>query len=198
MQKCTLVKAKPKIIQYRCYKIFNNNSFRDDLSERLAITREYGDFEKTYLWVLDNHAPIKNKTIRANHVPYLSKALRKPITRRSNLENKYLNNRTPENKLLYRRQKDYCSRLYNKERKMYYSNLNLTKIKDNNSFWKTLKPSLTDKGINTPKITLIENQLIVNADVEVAESLNSFSSYATTCLWFYYIRAKNHTQLFNS
>ena len=105
-------------------------SFRDELSERLAITREYGDFEKAYLEVLDNHAPIKNKTIRANHVPYMSKALRKAITRRSNLENKYLNNRTPENKLLYRRQKNYCSRLYKKERKMYYANLNLTKIKD--------------------------------------------------------------------
>ena len=65
---------------------------------------------------------------------------------------------------------------------MYYANLNLTKIKDNNRFWKTLKPSLTDKGINTPEITLIENQLIVNADVEVAETLNSFSSDATKSL----------------
>ena len=76
VQKYTLVKAKPKIIQYRCYKIFNNNSFRDELSERLAITREYGDFEKTYLGVLDNHAPIKNKTIRANpiHVKVIKKS----------------------------------------------------------------------------------------------------------------------------
>ena len=67
VQKYTLVKAKLKIIRYRCYKNFNNNSFRGELSERLAITREYGDFEKTYLEVLDNHAPIKNKTIRARH-----------------------------------------------------------------------------------------------------------------------------------
>ena len=183
VQKYKLVKAKPKIIRcYRCYKNFNNNSFRDELSERLAITREYGDFEQTYLEVLDNHAPIKNKTIRANHVPYTSKTLRKAIMRRSNLENKYLKNRTPENKLLYRRQKNYCSRLYKKERKMYYANLNLTKIKDNNRFWKTLKPFLTDKGVNTPKITLIGNQLIVNADVEVAGTLNSFFPDATKSL----------------
>ena len=60
-----------------------------------------GILKKTYLEVLDNHAPIKNKTICANHVPYMSKALRKAIMRRSNLENKYHKNRTPENKLLY-------------------------------------------------------------------------------------------------
>ena len=111
VQKYTLVKAKPKIIRYRCYKYVNNNSFRDKLSERLAISREHGDFEKTYLEILDNHAPIKNKTIRANHIPSMSKALRKAIMRRSNLENKYLKYRTAENKLLYRRQKNYCSRL---------------------------------------------------------------------------------------
>ena len=64
---------------------------------------------------------------------------------------------------------------------MYYANLNLTKIK-NNRFWKTVKPFLTDKGVNTPKITLIENQLIVNADFEVAETLNSFLSVATKSL----------------
>ena len=134
VQKYTFVKANPKVIRYRCYKKIDNNSFRDELKERLAITREYGDFEKSYLEVLDNHAPIKKKTVRANHATYMSKVLRKAITRRSNLENKYLKNRTPENKLVYRRQKNYCSRLYKKESKRYYANLNLTKIKDNKRF----------------------------------------------------------------
>ena len=60
---------------------------------------------------------------------------------------------------------------------MYNANLNLTKIKDNNRFWKTLKPFLTDKGVNTPKITLI-----ANADVEVAETLNSCFSDAINSL----------------
>ena len=58
----------------------------------------------------------------------------------------------------------------------------MTKIKDNNRFWKTLKPLLTNKGVNAPNITLIETQLIVNADVEVAETLNSFFPDATKSL----------------
>ena len=92
VQKFSFPKAKPEVIQYRCYKNFNNSLFRENLKMRLSITREYDDLEKAYLEVLDNHAPIK--TVHANHVPYMSKLLRKAIMRRSNLENKYLKNRT--------------------------------------------------------------------------------------------------------
>ena len=182
VQKYTLVKAKPKVIQYRCYKTFDTSSFRDELKGKLSITREYDDFEKAYLEVLNKHAPIKRKTVRANHAPYMTKALRKAIMTRSNLENKYLKNRNPENKTVYKKQKNYCSRLYKKERKRYYSNLNLKTITDNKRFWKTMKPFLTNKGVNNEKITLIENERILSADGDVAEFLNSFFSDATKTL----------------
>ena len=35
-----------------------------------------------------NHAQIKRKLLRANHIPYMTKALRKAIMKRSELENK--------------------------------------------------------------------------------------------------------------
>ena len=183
VQKYTLVKAKPKVIQYRCYRNFDNNSFRNELKSRLSTTREYSNFEKTYLEVLDHHAPIKHKTIRANHVPYMTKALRKAIMRRSNLEGKYLKNKNSENKKNYRKQKNYCTRLYKKERKKYYSKLDLKNITDNNRFWRTIKPFLTDKGVNSNKITLIENDKILSVDGDVAGTLNSFFSDATKSIF---------------
>ena len=39
--------------------------------------------------VLNRHAPLKKKILRANHSSYMSKTLRKAIMRRSYLENKY-------------------------------------------------------------------------------------------------------------
>ena len=78
--------------------------------------------------VLNKHAPIKMKTIRSNQIPYMTKTLRKAIMRRSNLENTFLKNRCPENKTAYRKQRNYCSRLYKKERKKYYANLDLKNI----------------------------------------------------------------------
>ena len=39
--------------------------------------------------VLNRHAPLKKKILRANHSSYMSKTLRKTIVRRSYLEKKY-------------------------------------------------------------------------------------------------------------
>ena len=45
-------------------------------------------FEKVFLEVLQAHAPLKKKYVRANEVPYTTKTLRKAIMKRSQLESK--------------------------------------------------------------------------------------------------------------
>ena len=60
VQKYSFVKAGPQVTRYRCYKNFDNFSFREDLRARLSISTNYDEFDATYLQVLDNHAPIKN------------------------------------------------------------------------------------------------------------------------------------------
>ena len=58
VQKYAVVKGKPKVIRYRC---FDNSSFRDVLKVRLPITREYGEYEKAYLDVLNSHLAMKKE-----------------------------------------------------------------------------------------------------------------------------------------
>ena len=91
----------------------------------------------------------------------MSKTLRKAIMRRSYLEGKYYKTGDPEMGRLYRKQRNFCSRLYKKERKKYYTRLDIRKVTDNKRFWTTMKPFLTDKGINSDKITLIENDKVL-------------------------------------
>ena len=71
-------KAKPKEIKYRDYKRFDNILFKEDLRENLLKgCDDYKKFENIFLTVLEKHAPSKKKKIRANHAPYMTKALRK-------------------------------------------------------------------------------------------------------------------------
>ena len=56
--------------------------------------------------------------------------------KRSALENKYYKNNNHKNQNLYKKQKNYCSRLYKKEKKKLYSNLNHGNITENNKFGK--------------------------------------------------------------
>ena len=134
--KTTFKKLKAKEIVYRNFKQFDMNKFKNDIRERLRSVNNYETFESEFLNVLNIHAPLKKKVIRANHVPYMTKSLRKAIMKRSQLESKYLRNSTVENMKIYKKQKNFCSRLYKKERKKFYSALDIKSITDNKLFWK--------------------------------------------------------------
>ena len=90
----------------------------------------------------EGYAPIENKTIRANHAPYITKTMRKAMMKRTELPNRYFKIRSSESSKLFKRQRNFCSRLYKRERKKYFNNLDLNKIIDNRLFWKTVKPLL--------------------------------------------------------
>ena len=66
--------------------------------------------------VLNRHAPLKKKILRANHSSYMSKTLRKTIMRRSYLEKKYFKKKTDLSLRACKKQKNCCSRLYKKEK----------------------------------------------------------------------------------
>ena len=54
-------------------------------------------------------------------------------------------------------------------KKVYYSNLDIKKVTDNKTFWKIVKPFLSDKIVSTERITLIDSGEVV------ANGLNTFS-----------------------
>ena len=116
----------------------------------------------------------KKRITRANEVPYMTKALRKAIANRSRLENGFYRDKTDVTKKAYKKQKNYCSRLYKKERKRYYTNLDVRNVTDNKKFWRTMKPFFSDKALGKNTITLVEGNDIISEDVEVANTLNPF------------------------
>ena len=147
--KTTFNKAKPKEITYRCYKDFNNDVFAEHLRRKLENCENYTQFENRFLDVLNEHAPSKKRLVCANEVPYMTKALRKAIANRSRMENRFHKYKTVDSLKAYKKQKNYCSRLYKKERKRYYTNLVVKNIMDNKNFWRTIKPFISDKGVGS-------------------------------------------------
>ena len=78
-----------------------------------VVNANYETFHNVYLNVLNKYAPIKARVIRGNQAPYITKAYRKAVMRRSELKTKYL-----ENFNKFRKQKNFCRRLYKKDRKV--------------------------------------------------------------------------------
>ena len=76
------------------------------------VIRDYDLFENTFLGILNIHTPVKEKFLRANHAPYMTKALRKAIMKRSELKSKYFKNQTIHDFKMHKKQKNYCRKLY--------------------------------------------------------------------------------------
>ena len=101
--------------------------------------------------------------------------------KRSRLQSIYFKNKSYQNMLNHKRQINFCSRLNKREKKNYYSNLELKSIMDKKIFWKTMKPLFSDKGCHKPKITLIDEGKITSEDQEVSNIFNEYFTNAITC-----------------
>ena len=51
---------------------------------------DYDNLIKTFLTVLEKHAPIKKKYLRVNHAYFMKKQLKRAIMKRSKLHNDFL------------------------------------------------------------------------------------------------------------
>ena len=113
--KQTFQRSSPKELVYRDYKNFDRLTFKRELEEKLnQQINEYKHFEQIFLEVLNTHAPRKRNLLRTSHAPYMAKSLRKAIMKRSELESKYVKNKTNENLKSYKKQRNFCSKLYKK------------------------------------------------------------------------------------
>ena len=73
--------------------------------------------------------------------------------KRSELASKYHTTKDTKDYNNYKKQRNFCSKLYKKD---FYDNLNIKDITDNKKFWKTLKPLVSDKGTcGSSKINLV-------------------------------------------
>ena len=128
-----------------------------ELREGLAhggFINTYDTFEDIFMLTLNKHAPQKSKVLRANDKPFMTKALRKAIMRRSALKNKFYKTGSPDIGKAYKTQRNYTKRLLKREKKKYFHNLDTKNYTDNKKFWKTVKPLFSNSTGGSQKITL--------------------------------------------
>ena len=104
----------------------------------------------------------------------MNKEISKPIMNRTRLRNRFLRTICIRDKEAYNKQRNYCVSLIRKTKQQYCNNLDHRKVADNKSFWKYIKPLFSDKSSNSNKITLVEKDLILEKNDDIAETFNDF------------------------
>ena len=128
-----------------------------------------------FLELANVHAPLKIKIVRGNDVPFAEKQFRKAIYTRTRLKNKINKNHSKENKMAYKKQKKNCVSLRRKCMENYLKKLTEKGLTTNKSFWKFMKPFLTNKGFTgNNDITLIHQNKIISDEKQLTKLFNSY------------------------
>ena len=115
------------------------------------------------------------KIVRGNDTPFVDKQLRKAIYTRTRLKNKIHKNTSKENIMAYKKQINFCVSLRRKCMKNYLKKLTEKGLTSNKSFWKFIKPFLTNKGfIGNNDITLIHKNKIIFYEKQLTKLFNSY------------------------
>ena len=76
--KPSFVKQKPRVLNYRNYKFFNNTLFKDQVLDKLRNSnfqisdKDLKHFRETCLSVLNTISPLKRRFIRAIQAPFIN------------------------------------------------------------------------------------------------------------------------------
>ena len=161
----------PVEISYRCYTNFNEQSFLSELDQGLSNidfsldTNTFPHFIREFEHILDKHAPMKNKLIRGNNAPYVTKELRKEIRYRSRLKNIARKERTTNSKIAFKKQRNKCTKIRRDNIRSYFENVT-NKGTNSKQFWKSILPYLSNKGSHGNEDYILEedNELIKNPE----------------------------------
>ena len=147
----TYRKRDSRIVYYRDFKYFCNNSFKESLQKAISQNLGVGcdeiqeSFASSCNKILDNHAPLKKKYVRGNRSPFMNKSFSKAIMVRTTLRNIFVKNRSEENKINYNKQRNLCVTLLGKSKREYYQNLSVENVCNKKNFGKQLNHSCLAK-----------------------------------------------------
>ena len=152
-------KREAKVINYRDYRDFSNEEFRQQVLKDIlkAFQNDNVVSYESFLYILffDSRAPKKQKYVRSNHRTFINKTILEAVMDWSRLRNKFLKTRFNEDQKVYNTQRNYCLTLVSKAKKDYYNNLDHKNVANNKNFWKSIKLFLSEKGSTHNKITLV-------------------------------------------
>ena len=82
----------------------------------------------------------------------------------------------------YKSQRNRCLNILRKTKKEYFNSLNIKQVSDNKLFWKSVKPFFSDKGSNSSKIKLVEENNFISGEEEIANIMNNYFINVTKTL----------------
>ena len=180
---------EPRVVHYRSFKKFNDESYINDLKTAPFHVSQIFDDVDDELWfhntlllqVIDNNAPWKQKTVKHKQLPYMNNNLRKAINVKAALRRKFQRSKCQLSWQNFKNQRNLVNKLKRSSLRKYFDeNCNTEKSKGKH-FWEVVKPFMTNKNKNSnnQNIILYDNNALVSRPIDVSNVFNKFFTNIT-------------------
>ena len=169
-----------KVINYRKLSKINYEAMINDIIQlNLSLDGEdnvdeaFNKLQEMLIFMLDRHAPKKQKTIRINDFYCMSPKLRKAILIRNQARNRFFKHRSQHNLAVYRKNRNLVTLIKREETKNYFKE-KCQGGTTNKDFWKVVKPIFSQTKTKSDSIPLREGNEIITANKHVCQIFNEF------------------------
>ncbi len=183
-RKVSVPKSKPKIVETRQFKFFDNDYFQQDLSHAFNSTQLYNCtdanaawhiWKETFLEVADHHAPLKRRKVKSEYKSWMTSEIRSLSHHRDYLKKKAIRHNSPRYHELYKDCRNNLNRLI-KDTKSNYFKHKLENSKNSKEGWKVINELLNKKSKSTIINELKNEHTTVTGDKNIADEFNKFFS----------------------
>ena len=174
-------KSEPSKIVYRSFKHFSEEKYLQDLEMVPFHIADVFDDIDDVMWahnalfanIVNEHAPLKCKSIKGKQVPYMNGNLRRAINVKAMLKRKLDKDKSNNQSWSkYKKQRNYVTKLKRQSIKVYFAK-NANNCHDNQKhFWNVIKPFFKDSKSQNNVSSLLEKNVIVTDARIIANTFN--------------------------
>ena len=151
----------PKRVKLSRLEKFSNENFISDISKFDFGAPDREVLRNTIFFIFNKNALIKRKYILTNEASH------KTIVKKSNLRNRFRKSEIFSDRKAYTSQHNFCINLLRNTKWTYFNNLDIQKVTDNQSFWRTIAPLFSNPFLRDSKINLTEEDEIISTGSEL-------------------------------
>ena len=169
-----------KIIYYRKLSKINYQAMINDIIQFNLnldgdnnVDEAFAKLQDMLKYMLDKHAPKKQRTIRINDFHCMSPKLRKAILIRNQARNRFFKHRSQHNLAVYRKNRNSVTLIKREETKNYFQE-KCQGGTTNKDFWKAVKPIFSQTKTKSDSIPLREGNEIITENKQVCQIFNDY------------------------
>lgn len=181
-RKIGIPKKAPKIVFTRQFKNYNANQFRHDVSETLNLNTSSNDpnilwfeWKTKFLGIVNKHAPVKQRRVKSEYKPWLTKEIKTLSYHRDYLKRKAIRLGSSNYNEAYKKCKNKLNKLIKTTKEEYFKT-KLSNANNSKDSWQAINELLNNKVKTTHIKQLNVGDQIVEGDQKIATSFNKYFS----------------------